>query len=116
MKNLHPAVMEHFGHMGQGLCVLIRSVHQQSDLFQRAWLVDEAYQTMATDLQRTNITLLAAAGEFKCGSRLGRYCSIYLPYPPHSPPFLLAAAFLLVPLGLCVVLRFRLKGFAEPLG
>jgi len=28
-------------------------------------MVDEAYQTMATDLQRANVTLLAAAGELK---------------------------------------------------
>jgi hypothetical protein len=65
MLSLYPAVMEHLGHMGQGLCSLIRSVHQHSDPFQRAKMVDEAYQTMATDLQRANVTLLAAAGELK---------------------------------------------------
>ncbi len=65
MLSIHPAVMEHLGHMGQGLCAPSRSVHKHSDPFQRSRMVDAAYQTMATALQRANITPLAAAGDLK---------------------------------------------------
>ena len=65
MLSLYPAVMEHLGHMGQGICALIRSVTKNVDPYQRSQVVDAAYQTMATALQRANVTLLAAAGELK---------------------------------------------------
>ena len=65
MLSLYPAVMEHLGHMGQGLCTIIRSVHQHADPFRRARMIDAAYQTLAAALQRANVTLLAAAGELK---------------------------------------------------
>ena len=65
MLSIHPAVMEHLGHMGQGLCTIIRSVHRDADPFRRARMIDAAYQTMAVALQRANVTLLAAAGELK---------------------------------------------------
>ena len=65
MFSIHPAVMEHLSHVGQGLCTLIRSVHKHADPFQRSRLVDTAYQTMAAALQRANVTLLAAAGDLK---------------------------------------------------
>ena len=65
MLSLYPGVMEHLGHMGQGLCTIIRSVHKHADPFQRARMIDGAYQTLAAALQRANVTLLAAAGELK---------------------------------------------------
>ena len=65
MLSISPGVMEHLGHMGQGLCTVIRSVHRDVDPFQRARMVDTAYQTMAAALQRANVTLLAAAGDLK---------------------------------------------------
>ena len=65
MLSLQPAVMEHLGHMGQGLRTIIRSVHRHADPFRRAKLIDSAYQTLAAALQRSNVTLLAAAGELK---------------------------------------------------
>ena len=65
MLSLQPAVMEHLGHMGQGLRTIIRSVHRHADPFRRAKLIDTAYQSMAAALQRANVTLLAAAGELK---------------------------------------------------
>ena len=65
MLSLYPAVMEHLGHMGLGLCTLIRSVTKSADAVQRSGLVDAAYQTMATAFQRANVTLLAAAGDLK---------------------------------------------------
>jgi hypothetical protein len=65
MLSIHPAVMEHLGHMGQGLCTVVRSVHKHADPSRRAQMIDAAYQTLAAALQRTNVTLLAAAGELK---------------------------------------------------
>ena len=65
MLSIHPAVMEHLGHMGQSLCTLLRSVHRHADPFKCARMVDTAYQTMAAALQRANVTLLAAAGALK---------------------------------------------------
>jgi hypothetical protein len=65
MLSIHPAVMEHLGHMGQGLCTILRSVHRHADPFRRARMIDAAYQTMAATLQRANVTLLAAAGDLK---------------------------------------------------
>ncbi len=65
MLSIYPAVMEHLGHMGQGLCTVLRSVHKHADPFRRARMIDAAYQTMAAALQRANVTLLAAAGDLK---------------------------------------------------
>ena len=65
MLSINPGVMEHLGHMGQGLCTILRSVHRNADPFQRARMVDTACQTMAVALQRANVTLLAAAGDLK---------------------------------------------------
>ena len=65
MLSLQPAVMEHLGHMGQGLCTIIRSVHRHADPFRRVKMIDSAYQSMAAVLQRSNVTMLAAAGELK---------------------------------------------------
>ena len=65
MLSLFPAVMEHLGHMGQGMCTIIRSVHKHADPFRRTQMIDAAYQTLAAALQRANVTLLAAAGELK---------------------------------------------------
>jgi hypothetical protein len=65
MLSIYPAVMEHLGHMGQGMCTVIRSVHRHADPFRRAQMIDAAYQTLAAALQRTNVTLLAAAGKLK---------------------------------------------------
>ena len=65
MLSIYPAVMEHLGHMGQGLCTLIRSIHKHADPFQRFRMVDMAYQTIAVALQRANVTLLAAAGDLR---------------------------------------------------
>ena len=65
MLSIQPAVMEHLGHMGQGLCAIIRSAHKHADPFRRAWMIDASYQTMAATLQRAYVTLLAAAGELK---------------------------------------------------
>ena len=65
MLSISPAVMEHLGHLGQGLCTLLRSVHRDVDPARRSRMVDLAYQTMAVSLQRANVTLLAAAGALK---------------------------------------------------
>ena len=65
MLSLTPAVMEHLGHMGKGLCTIIRAVHRHADPFERSRMVDTAYQSMAVALQRANVTLLAAAGDLK---------------------------------------------------
>ena len=65
MLSLYPGVMEHLGHMGEGLMTLLRSVHRDVDPFKRSMMVDSAYQTMAAALQRENVTLLAAAGSLK---------------------------------------------------
>ena len=65
MLSLYPAVMEHLGHMGEGLKTLLRSVHRDADPYKRSRMVDSAYQTMAAALQRENVTLLAAAGLLK---------------------------------------------------
>ena len=65
MLILYPGVMDHLGHMGEGLMTLLRSVHKDADPFKRPMMVDSAYQTMAAALQRENVTLLAAAGTLK---------------------------------------------------
>ena len=65
MLSIYPAVLEHLGHMGQGLCTILRSVHKHADLVQRSRMIVGAYQTIAAALQRANVTLLAAAGDLK---------------------------------------------------
>ena len=65
MLSIIPAVMEHLGHMGQGLCTVVKSVHKHADPFRRSQMIDDSYQTMAAALQRAYVTLLAAAGELK---------------------------------------------------
>ena len=65
MLSIYPAVMEHLGHVGQGLSTIIRGVHRHADIVHRSRMIDAAYQTMAASLQRANVTLLAAAGELR---------------------------------------------------
>ena len=62
MLSIHPAVMEHLGHMGEGLRSVLQSVHRHADPMKRSRMLDMAYQTLAATLQRENVTLLAAAG------------------------------------------------------
>ena len=65
MLSRYPGVMEHLGHMGEGLMTLLRLLHKDADPFKRSMMVDSAYQTMAAALQRENVTLLGAAGTLK---------------------------------------------------
>ena len=65
MLSITPGVLEHLGHMGQGMCAIVKAAHRDADPYKRSRTIDSAYQTLAATVQRANVTLLAAAGELK---------------------------------------------------